>query len=123
MVFRVLMDFDMEHKREDSPMPTEYVRKIDGTYKIANTRATLDSLVYLFREGLSAENMVDTYLALTLEQVYGALAFYLGNQKEVDAYLAEGRLVAQLQQDRWRKTDFEVVATLPYAAHATHVAG
>jgi hypothetical protein len=26
---------------------------------------------------------------LTLEEVYGALAFYLGHTKEIDAYLAE----------------------------------
>ena len=30
--------------------------------------------------------MVESYPALTLEQVHGALAFYLANQKEIDDY-------------------------------------
>jgi uncharacterized protein (DUF433 family) len=39
---------------------------------------------------MSVEGMVDSYPALTLEQVHGAVAFYLGNRKEIDAGLAEG---------------------------------
>lgn len=66
-------------------MPAEYVRKIENVYRVGNTRVSLDSLVYLFREGMSAESMVESYPALTLEQVNGALAFYLGNQSEIDA--------------------------------------
>jgi len=29
------------------------------------------------------------YPSLTLEQVHGAMAFYLGDQKEIDAYLVK----------------------------------
>lgn len=75
----------------------EYVTRVEGEYRVGATRVSLDSLVYLYREGLSAEGMVKCYPALTLEQVHGALAFYLGNQKEVDAYLVEGQHAAQLQ--------------------------
>jgi uncharacterized protein (DUF433 family) len=66
-------------------MAKEYVNYSEGAYRIADTRVSLDSLVYLFREGMSAEGMVESYPALTLEQVHGALAFYLGNQREIDA--------------------------------------
>src|SRR5277367_1530688 len=72
-------------------MAKEYVGNVEGVYRIADTRVSLDSLVYLYREGASAEGMVESYPALTLEQVHGALAFYLGNQKEIDAYLMEGQ--------------------------------
>jgi uncharacterized protein (DUF433 family) len=65
----------------------------EGTYRIADTRVSLDSLVYLYREGVSAKGIVESYPALTLEQVHGALAFYLENQKEIDAYLIEGQRV------------------------------
>ena len=71
-------------------MASEYVKKVDEVCLIGGSRVSLDSLVYLFREGVSAEGMVESYPALTLEQVHGALAFYLANQDEVDAYLAEG---------------------------------
>ena len=56
-------------------MPKEYVKKIDDVYRVGDTRVSLDSLVYLFREGMSAESMVESYPALTLEAVHGALAF------------------------------------------------
>jgi uncharacterized protein (DUF433 family) len=54
----------------------------------------LDSLGYLFREGVSVESMVKSYPSLTLEDVHGALAFYLANEKEIDAYLADGERLA-----------------------------
>jgi uncharacterized protein (DUF433 family) len=66
-------------------MPKEYVRTVEGAYQIGDTGVSLDSLIYLFREGMSAESMVESYAALTLEQVHGALAFYLANQKAIDA--------------------------------------
>jgi len=46
---------------------------------------------------MSAESMVESYPTLTLEQVHGALAFYLANQKEIDRYLAEGQRDAESQ--------------------------
>ena len=80
----------------------EYVRKVEGVYRGWETRVSLDSLVYLFREGMSVESMVESYPALTLEQVHGALAFYLGSQKETDAYLVEAQLVAGSQHRQSR---------------------
>lgn len=103
------------------PMPVEYVRLIEGQYLVGGTRVSLDSLVYLFREGLSVESMVDSYPALTLEQVHGALAFYLGNQKEVDAYLAEGQRVAESQHQQSRQTNADLIAKLQRARHASQV--
>ena len=72
-------------------MSKDYVSNVNGTYRIGDTRVSLDSLVYLYREGISAEGMVECYPALTLEQVHGALAYYLANQGIVDAYLSEGQ--------------------------------
>jgi len=43
-------------------MQTEYVRKVDGVWRVGDTRVSLDSLAYLFREGMSAESMVESYL-------------------------------------------------------------
>jgi len=56
-------------------MAKEYVKCIEGAYRIGDTRVSLDSLVYLFREGVWAESMVESYSALSLEVVHGALAF------------------------------------------------
>ena len=104
-------------------MQTEYVRKVDGVWRVGDTRVSLDSLAYLFREGMSAESMVESYPALTLEQVHGALAFYLGHQGEVDEYLAEGRRIAQAHHDFSRKSNAEFIARLQRARHASQIPG
>jgi len=104
-------------------MQREYVRVIEGQYLVGGTRVSFDSLVYLFREGMSAESMVESYPALTLEQVHGALAFYLGNQKEVDAYLAEGQRTAESQHAQSRQTNAELIAKLQRARHASQIPG
>jgi len=104
-------------------MQKEYVRNIEGAYRIAETRVSLDSLVYLFREGMSAESMVECYPALTLEQVHGALAFYLANQNVIDAYLADTQRLAQSQHEQSRKTNAELIAKLQRARHASQIPG
>ena len=104
-------------------MSRDYVTNVEGVYRVANTRVSLDSLVYLFREGMSAESMVESYPALTLEEVHGALAFYLGNREVVDAYLAEGHRVAALQQEQSRRTNAELIAKLQRARHASQIPG
>jgi len=50
---------------------------------------SLDSVVYAFLEGLSPESIVDSFDMLTLEEVYGALAFYLGHRDDIDTYLKQ----------------------------------
>ena len=104
-------------------MSKEYVRRVEGAYRVGDTRVSLDSLVYLFREGVSAESMVESYPALTLEQVHGALAFYLANQKEVDAYLAEGQRTAESQHQQSRRTNAELIAKLQRARDASQIPG
>jgi uncharacterized protein (DUF433 family) len=71
-------------------MGTEYVEQQDGTYRIGGTRVSLDSVVYAYRRGASPESIQRSFPSLTLEQVHGALAFYLSHQTEVDDYLVQG---------------------------------
>jgi uncharacterized protein (DUF433 family) len=93
----------------------EYIQIVEGAYRIGDTRISLDSLVCLFREGMSAESMIESYPALTLEQVHGALAYYLAHQNDIDQYLAEGQRVAQLQHEQSRQTNAELIAKLQRA--------
>src|SRR5438445_844908 len=75
----------------------EYVHRIpDGGWQIQGTRVSLDSVVYLFLEGAAAEEIASQFRALSLEQVYGAIAFYLRNREEIDRYLTS-------QQQRWEE--------------------
>jgi uncharacterized protein (DUF433 family) len=68
----------------------EYVEQKGGAYRITGTRVSLDSVVYAFRRGASPESIQRSYPLLTLEQIYGAITFYLAHEDEVDMYLSEG---------------------------------
>jgi len=68
-------------------METKYVEKRDGGFWVRGTRVSLDSIVYAFRRGASPETIKLRFPVLTLEQVYGAITFYLARQTEIDEYL------------------------------------
>ena len=68
----------------------KYVEKRDEAYWIAGSRVSLDSVIYAFLEGASPESIVDSFDTLSLEQVYGAITYYLGHRSEVDGYLKQG---------------------------------
>jgi uncharacterized protein (DUF433 family) len=102
-------------------MSKEYVTKVDEAYRIAGTRISLDSLVYLYREGISPESMVESYPYLTLEQVHGALAYYLANRRDVDSYLAEADAAAELQHQESRHTNADLIAKLQRLRHANQI--
>lgn len=51
---------------------------------------SLDSIVYSFKAGDSPETIRQNFCSLTLEQVYGAIAFYLAHEQEVDANIRQG---------------------------------
>lgn len=75
-------------------MAKEYSELRGGSYYVAGTRISLDSIVHAFRRGESPETIWQNFELLRLEEVYGAIAYYLANQAEIDSYLT-------LQSDRW----------------------
>ena len=80
-----------------------YMEQHDGGYWVSSTRVSLDSLVYRFREGLSPESIqADCFPTLTLEQVYGALTFYLRNKAEVDEYLKQSEIEEEAFKENLR---------------------
>jgi uncharacterized protein (DUF433 family) len=71
--------------------PSPYVDEREGALKMAGTSVSLGSVVAGFKEGESPDQIVESFPTLTLAQVYGAIAYYLENQKLIDDYLAELR--------------------------------
>jgi uncharacterized protein (DUF433 family) len=68
--------------------PKTYVRTDEqGARRVGQTRVSLDSVVIAYQQGHSAETIRQQYPALTLEQVYGAITFYLANREDVERYL------------------------------------
>ena len=68
-------------------MTKEYVDQRDGNYYVSGTRISLDSLIHAFHRGESPETICQNFELLHLEEVYGAIAYYLANQITLDAYL------------------------------------
>lgn len=67
-----------------------YIEQREGGYYVAGKRVSLDSIVYAFRGGESPETIQQNFPSLTLEEVYGSIAFYLGRQSEIDANIRQG---------------------------------
>ena len=83
-------------------MNQQYVEKRDGGYWVAGTRVSLDSIVYDFLDGMSPDTIAENFPVLTLEEIYGAITFYLANREEVDAYLRQTDAQFESFQNRVR---------------------
>jgi uncharacterized protein (DUF433 family) len=68
-------------------MHSEYIEERNGGYYVGGTRISLDSVVYSFERGNSPEAIQESFPVLKLAQIYGAIAFYLDHQAEVQRYL------------------------------------
>jgi uncharacterized protein (DUF433 family) len=89
-------------------MEKSYVTKLeDGGYRLTDSRVSLDSIVYDWRDGLSPESIAQNFDTLTLEQVYGAITYYLAHREEVDAHLerTEAKYDALLEEARAKYPD------------------
>ena len=61
----------------------------DGTIRIADSRVSLDSIVYHYKLGASAEQIVQKFPALDLADVYAAISYYLKHEEAVEEYLQQ----------------------------------
>jgi len=68
---------------EPAPLKTN----ADGVVRVGNTRVTLDTVIAVFKQGTTAEEIVYRYPSLRLADVYATIGFYLNHQQEVETYL------------------------------------
>jgi len=104
-------------------MPNEYVEEAEGAYRLTGSRVSLDSIVYCFREGLSPESITESFPTLTLEQVYGAITFYLANRQSVDEYLRQGEELSREMHAESRSRNADLMARLLRARHESQIPG
>ncbi|MBV9387406.1 MAG: DUF433 domain-containing protein [Chroococcidiopsidaceae cyanobacterium CP_BM_ER_R8_30] len=67
----------------------------DGVILVGKTRVTLATVVAVFEQGATAEEIVYRYPSLNLADVYATIAFYLNHQSEVEAYLQQRQQQSQ----------------------------
>jgi uncharacterized protein (DUF433 family) len=60
----------------------------DGIICVAGTRVSLETVVYAFDAGSSAEEIVEQYPTLSLSNVYAVISYALDNRQSVDEYVA-----------------------------------
>jgi uncharacterized protein (DUF433 family) len=75
-----------------------YVEVRQHVRYVRGSRIPLESLIWLWHDGQSAEAIREAYPSLRLAEVYGALAYYLDHVDEVDQELAAGH--AQFEAQR-----------------------
>lgn len=86
--------------------PLPLARDKDGVIRVGGTRVTLDSVVYAFQDGASAEEIAYRYPSLSLADVYAVIAYYLAQQDAVDQYLAQQEaLSAQMRKQMETRYD------------------
>jgi len=87
-------------------MANEHVEQREGVYYVPGTRVSLDSIVYAFREGCSPESIREDFEGLTLAHVFGAIAYYLDHEADIDAYLAQ-------RKEQWAELEREGTPASP----------
>lgn len=71
-------------------MDTPYVEQKGNGYWISGSRVSLESVIFSFLDGLAPETIVtECYPVLSLEQVYGAITYYLSHRSEMNQYLRQ----------------------------------
>lgn len=65
-------------------MSKEFLERRRGSFYIIGSRVPLAHIVRQFQNGEPPEAIRLHYPTLSLEQVYGAITFYLGNKEEVE---------------------------------------
>ena len=66
-----------------------------GRLRVGRTRVLLDMVVHAYKDGKTAEGIVDSYGSLSLADAYGAIAYYLRHTAEVEEYLRRMDVEAQ----------------------------
>jgi len=96
-----------------------YVRTdAGGAMRVGMSDVPIDSVVAAFDQGHSPEMIRAQYPSLALEEVYGAIAYYLANRKDVDAYLKRQDALWAKWRARTDASPAPVVQRLRAAARA-----
>jgi uncharacterized protein (DUF433 family) len=95
--------FGMKDKLTAEPVPLE--TNPDGVVRVGKTRVTLDTVVAVFKEGSTAEEIVCRYPSLKLADVYATIGFYLNHQQQVEAYLQQWKQAVWSSHDPQGKVD------------------
>lgn len=61
----------------------------DEVVRVGKTRVTLDTIIWAFADGATAEEIAQQYPSLQLADIYSVIGYYLRHRADVDAYLRQ----------------------------------
>lgn len=71
-----------------------------GRPRIAGTGVTVQSIVGLFKLGLSPEEIADEFGHLSLAQVYAGLTYYHANREQLEAAIVADQLESEMLEQK-----------------------
>ena len=75
--------------------PTPLIVSSDEVILVRGARVPLDTIVFEFKQGATAEGIVEQYPSLDLADVYSIIGDYLRHQSDVETYLQQRQQIAE----------------------------
>ena len=72
----------------------------EDAIRLTGTRVGIETVIDDYQRGATPEEIVFHYPALSLEQIYATITYYLANKQKVKEYIA---LVRQRQEEAWQE--------------------
>jgi uncharacterized protein (DUF433 family) len=67
----------------------DHVQRREGEFFVGSTRVTLRSIIADWKRGRRPEQIAEDFPGVPLAAIYGAIAYYLERQRELDGYFRE----------------------------------
>ncbi len=80
---------------------TQYFEWVIGGIRIVGTRIGLEQIVDAYEAGATPEEIALRYRALSLEEIYAAITYYLAHQTQVKNCLRQLKREEQSEQEQW----------------------
>ena len=82
-----------------------------GTIRVGRSRVSLDSVVYHYEQGATAERIAESFPSLDLADIYAVIAYYLANRESVEEYLRRQEADADALQQQIESDPKQQTAT------------
>jgi uncharacterized protein (DUF433 family) len=101
---------DQQEIRQNTPL----ILVNDGTIRMTGSRVSLEVIFREFKQGATAEQLLEDFPSLTLRDIYGAIYYYLDNTEAVEDYMRQ-------QEDSAAETCAFLASHLDSAALRTRI--
>lgn len=86
----------------------------DGTIRVTGSGVSLESVVYQYQHGNSAEAIVESFPSLKLADIHSVISYYLNHRDQVNEYLHD-------QEEKARAVRKDIESDPEYKARVTEL--